>query len=127
MSTNFSKNIAPAVQTEIRLAKDKEVMGNSADAFKHLENAHVLGQESTRWHVKVHCLMLAWAFRQRDLRESIGQIFRIVGAATKTAIGLVPSGNTGGANSSPFKSLAIQAEHQALIRQAKSKHAKRPD
>ncbi|WP_288389267.1 DUF3703 domain-containing protein, partial [uncultured Alteromonas sp.] len=40
---------------------------------------------------------------------------RIVGAATKTAIGLVPKGNTGGTDISPFKRLPISAENQAIL------------
>jgi len=62
--------------------------------FQHLENAHVLGQKSTYWHVKVHWLMLLLAVRNLETKEIFGQIFRMVGAATKTAIGLVPAGNT---------------------------------
>ncbi|ETI62242.1 DUF3703 domain-containing protein [Marinomonas profundimaris] len=119
MISKFSKNIAPDVQSEIALAKELETAGDLAESFHHLENAHVLGQESTWLHVKVHVLMFLWAIRQRDAKECIGQIVRIVGAATKTAIGLVPAGNTGGSNISPFKKLSISPEHQAAIIKAK--------
>jgi len=64
--------------------------------------------------------MLLWAFRNNQLKEIFGQIFRVIGAATKTAIGLVPQGNTGGANVSPFKVLPIKPEYQAIINNAKS-------
>ena len=90
------------------------------EAFEHLENAHVLGQESTYFHVKVHILMFCWAFKQNDLRELLGQTFRIAGAATKTAFGLIPSGNTGGSNVSPFKAMPISADHSDYIARAKS-------
>ena len=89
-------------------------------AFIHLENAHVLGQESTWWHVRVHYLMFLWALDQQNIKEAIGQIIRILGAATKTAIGLVPAGNTGGANISPFKRLPVNPALQAAISKAKS-------
>jgi hypothetical protein len=89
-------------------------------AFMYLERAHVLGQPSTYWHVYVHCLMLAWAFRQRSIRECTGQFLRIVGAASKTAFGFVPSGNTGGSNISPFKVLPVPDDLQALIQRARS-------
>ena len=120
MISKFSKNIAPEVQSQIFLAKELETTGNLSESFHHLENAHVLGQESTWWHVKVHVLMFLWAIRQRDAKECIGQIVRIVGAATKTAIGLVPAGNTGGSNISPFKKLPISPVNQAAIIKAKS-------
>jgi len=38
-------------------------------------------------HVKVHALMLVWASRNRSIKEAVGQVFRIVGAAIKTALG----------------------------------------
>ena len=119
MLSHFSKNIAAAVRSEVTMSKQQEFKGNFKAAFQHLENAHVLGQESTWWHVKVHGLMFCWAVRQLDVKECIGQLIRIVGAATKTAIGLVPTGNTGGSNISPFKRLPIRPEHQLAINKAK--------
>ena len=64
--------------------------------------------------------MLVWATRNGLVREALGQVFRIVGAATKTAFGLVPQGNTGGANVSPFKKMPVSPELAALIQRAKS-------
>lgn len=120
MLTKFSLNIAPFVKAELELATNARQAGNSSLEFGHLENAHVLGQESTYWHVKVHGLMLLWALRNLDLKEIFGQIFRIVGAATKTVFGLVPLGNTGGVNVSPLKRMPIKPEHQIIIDNAKS-------
>lgn len=47
MQQTFTKRVAAYVEFELE------------NAFTHLERAHVLGQESTYWHVKVHVLMLA--------------------------------------------------------------------
>lgn len=91
---------------ELELAVSIEPV-DPARAFHHLERAHVLGQTSTRQHVRVDVAMLRWAIRQRTPREFFGQLLRIVGAAAKTATGLVPEGNTGGANISPFRRLPI--------------------
>ena len=68
--------------------------------------------------------MLIWAIKnantsQWNAGEIAGQLFRIVGAATKTALGLVPIGNTGGANISPFKKLPLDADTAELIAAAK--------
>ncbi|EKE68655.1 DUF3703 domain-containing protein [Gallaecimonas xiamenensis] len=116
MFSRFARNIAPAVKAELALAQQ----AHSAEvAFKHLENAHVLGQGSTWWHMRVHLLMLVWAWRQKDGAELAGQLLRVLGAATKTALGWVPKGNTGGANVSPFKAMPLSPEHQALIDKAK--------
>lgn len=116
---SFTHNIAPHVKAELALADAARKQRNPADEFKHLENAHVLGQESTRWHVTVHWRMLLWGWRQHSMPEIAGQVFRLVGAATKTAIGLIPQGNTGGANVSPFRPMPIPPEHAAKLAQAK--------
>lgn len=120
MNNNFSKNITPFVNSELEFAARARKSGNIFSEFQHLENAHVIGQESTYWHVKVHVLMFLWAVRNAQLKELLGQSFRIAGAATKTAFGLVPQGNTGGANVSPFKVMPIKTEHQVIINNAKS-------
>jgi hypothetical protein len=39
----------------------------------------------------------------------------MLGALTKTPIGLLPEGNTGGANVSPFKSMSISPENKAIL------------
>ena len=120
MRRGFSQQIAPHVEIELANAKRANSAGDTQQEFACLERAHVIGQESTYWHVKVHILMLVWAARNRSAREVFGQVFRIVGAATKTAFGLVPPGNTGGANVSPYKKMPIPPDLAALIQKAKS-------
>ncbi len=114
----FAERIRPFVSAEIDLALQARRRGDAVQAFGHLERAHVLGQASTREHVRVHWAMLRWAIRKRLAREIAGQMFRIVGAATKTAIGLVPTGNTGGTNVSPFKPLPVPPDLAAKIADA---------
>ena len=116
----FTRNIRPYVEEELALARNDRNYGNKAEAFAHLENAHVLGQASTRLHVKVHVQMLLWAVKQGKIGEVFGQLFRIAGAATKTAFGLVPTGNTGGSNVSPFKVMPIKPELDRILKKARS-------
>ncbi len=120
MRGNYTRNVKPAIEAELARAVLARAEGRPDREFTHLENAHVIGQKSTRWHVRVHGLMLVWAIRNRRPREVFGQVFRLVGAATKTAVGLVPEGNTGGANVSPFRAMPIKAEHAEIIRKAGS-------
>lgn len=105
--THFSRRIAPHVDREIAAAQRLDDLGEAAGSFTHLERAHVLGQASTYHHVRVHVLMLFWAMKHRVWKEARGQVLRIVGAATKTVFGWVPTGNTGGTSISPFKPLPI--------------------
>jgi Protein of unknown function (DUF3703) len=110
----FARKIRPFVDAELRAA-----YADAANEFAHLERAHVLGQASTREHVRVHWRMLLWAWRHRDGREFVGQVYRLAGAATKTFVGMVPTGNTGGANVSPVKRMPIDPELEAIIRAAR--------
>ena len=120
MISEFSGNIAPFIHAELNRASIAREKGNISAEFSHYENAHVLGQESTYWHVRVHVLMLNWAIRNCRVKEILGQLFRILGAATKTAFGWVPTGNTGGTNVSPFKSMPIRADLHESISAARS-------
>jgi hypothetical protein len=113
--TRFGRNIRPHVQAELAAAAGCMSRQEFAASFRHLERAHVLGQDSTFEHVRVHCRMLMWSLRRHDLREAAGQIFRIIGATTMTGVGLVPDGNTGGSNVSPFLRMTIPADLAALI------------
>ncbi|MEX1668254.1 DUF3703 domain-containing protein [Zhongshania guokunii] len=119
MASNFTKKITPHVQAELKLAEHARTNSDIATEFSHLENAHVIGQESTYWHVNVHWQMLKWAVRNSGGKEFLGQVLRLVGAAALTAFGLIPQGNTGGANVSPFSVMPIKAEHQTIISKAK--------
>jgi hypothetical protein len=117
--SEFGRRIRPYVEREILAAHQAEARGQPDVAFSHLERAHILGQTSTVEHVRVHCHMFLWGIRQRHVRESLGQLLRIVGAAIGTAFGLVPQGNTGGTNVTSFKSMPIPPELAALIEQAR--------
>lgn len=116
---SYTDNIRPYVEAEINLAEQAHAAGHASKAFTHLENAHVLGQNSTRLHVRTHWLMLRWSVRERQWRELTGQLLRMVGAATKTAVGLVPTGNTGGANVSPFKPMPVKPELAEIMERAR--------
>lgn len=112
---SFARNIRPFVDSELDAARSAEASGAAREAFAHLERAHVLGQASTVQHVRVHVRMFFWALRHRVLREAVGQVMRIVGAATKTVFGWVPTGNTGGANVSPFRRMPIPSDLAVVI------------
>lgn len=116
---SFARNIRPFVEEELKMAIALNAQGQSHFAFTHLERAHVLGQASTSHHVRVHWRMFLWGLQQRNAKECLGQIFRIIGAATKTVFGLVPHGNTGGANVSPFKPMPLPPELEMRIQQAR--------
>jgi hypothetical protein len=118
--SSLAQRIRPHVRSELAASRSAEQLGELSVAFHHLERAHVLAQVSTVEHVLAHWHMLAWAVRHRDWRQLAGQLPRIVGAATKTFVGWVPRGNTGGANVSAFQPMPIAPDLRAIIEQAKA-------
>ncbi len=121
----FARGIGPHVDAELAAARCAMRAGDPKRSFHHLERAHVLGQPSTWQHVRVHVHMLIWGGRTMNAREVLGQLMRIVGAATKTPFGLVPRGNTGGANISLFRPLPLADELEARIAEAKGTRSPR--
>ena len=116
----FTTRIRPGVERELASARAAHLGGDAATAFIHLERAHVLGQASTLLHVRVHWHMLVWGLRERSAREVLGQVLRIAGGALMTPFGLVPTGNTGGANVSPLEPMPIPLDLQRAIDAARN-------
>ncbi len=108
-------NLSEHIQAEITTADALAKSGDTTAAFHHLERAHVLGQASTFEHTRVHWRMFKLGLRTRSPREIWGQIVRIVGAATKTPLGIYPTGNTGGANVWFFKRMPVPDDLRAIL------------
>ncbi len=102
--------IGPAVRAafEAELARAHQAHRNGEPelAWHHLERAHILGQRSTRLHVRAHWQMLRQASARRSVHEIAGQLLRITGAMLLSRI-WIPEGNTGGANVSAFRPMPI--------------------
>lgn len=81
--------------------------GQFAEAFKHLETAHVMGQRFVLPHVQTHWWMLVVGAKRRRPDEVWGQLVRIVLGALGSAVGVVPTGNTGGTDISMFRRLPV--------------------
>ena len=103
------------VDKEIAEADSFYEAGDLVTSFRHLERAHVLGQSVTADHTRVHWRMLKIGWKRGDTREVFGQIIRIIGAATKTALGIYPKGNTGGSNVYFFKPMPIPDDLKAIL------------
>lgn len=109
---NFARRIRPFVSRELAAAWRSP---DPATRIAHLERAHVLGQASTREHVRAHIHMLACAWRRSDVHDVAGQLLRMLGAAAFTGVGMVPAGNTGGARVSAFQRMPIPPDLARLI------------
>ena len=117
--TTFALRIKPSVQAELDAAASAEALGHFYTEFQHLERAHVLGQSATAEHVRVHWRMFRFAVRNRMTGEAFGQAWRLVAAAIFTAFGLVPEGNTGGADVSGFRRMTVPQDLRPIIQAAR--------
>jgi hypothetical protein len=101
------------------LAAARRLMGDRRidQAFVHLERAHVLGQNRVSLHVLTHWHMLRVALLRRDMKAVLGQLARIVLGAIGSAVGAVPSGNTGGTDVSMFRRMPIDPELLSIMQQ----------
>lgn len=104
-----------AFDAEMAAAQDHFKMGRLDQAVYHVEIAHVLGQRYIVPHTRTHWILLKIGFKRRSPGECIGQILRIMIGIIGSAIGIVPVGNTGGANVSMFRRLPIDPTIRHLL------------
>ena len=102
-------------ETEIAQATSLMAKGHLAEAFTHIERAHVIGQACVTPHIRSHWLMLKVECRRRRPVAAFGQVMRIFLGALGSAVGTVPVGNTGGSNISMFTRMPIDAELRDII------------
>jgi hypothetical protein len=104
-----------------RLAADRRAAFVAADdgrldeAWRLLEETHILSQRWAWPHVRSHLDMLRLALRTKDREEMVGQVFRVLVAAPGTVTGKYPEGNTGRANVSATRPMPIPDELAELL------------
>lgn len=84
-------------------------------AMAQLKRAHVLGQLVVWPHVYTHWLMGVVEWRRRRFGAVVGQCIRMLLGVIGSAIGKVPTGNTGDSDISMFLSLPIDPELQQIM------------
>ena len=104
-----------AFSSEIAQAKRLIASGEVDEAFAHLERAHVIGQAFVIPHVTSQWLRFRIEVKRRRLPAVLGQLIRIALGALGSAVGVVPTGNTGGTDISMFKRMPIAPELQQII------------
>ncbi|WP_431903991.1 DUF3703 domain-containing protein [Nonomuraea sp. bgisy101] len=83
--------------------------------WRHLERAHIISQPWPWPHTRNHIAMFALAIAQRDRREAVGQVIRIIVAAPGSALGRYPEGNTGRARVSLTQPMPMPADLAAVL------------
>ena len=105
-------------ETAMAEARAARRAGRLDEAFAHLERAHVMGQFWIGPHLASHWGMLHVGLLRLDPREIVGQVVRLALTIPGTLAGRLPHGNTGGANVSAFRPMAISPELQRVLAEA---------
>lgn len=115
---NMPAKLRPYYQQELTAYHTSWDQGMILQAWQHLERAHILGQPYPLAHTAVHWQMLLFGFKTRDVKEVIGQLPRLLVGGIKSWAGMIPLGNTGGANVPPLKPMPIPDDLQLIIHAA---------
>lgn len=115
MSNNKQMRIVSFLQIEYRDARSATDAGNTEEAWRHLERAHIVAQGMLVPHIYSHWQMLRLAVRTSDVREILGQLTRLVLAPLGNLTGRLPVGNTGRSDVSAFAHMDIPADLQGII------------
>lgn len=118
---NMPKVLYPHYRNELMKATACLEKGYFQECWYHYERAHILGQRWPLQHSYVHWQMLKFGFKIKSTKEVLGQITRLVFGGVKSFIGMVPIGNTGGANVPPLKPMELPADLQVIINNIKVK------
>ena len=104
-----------AWRSENRAATTARRAGDTDREWHHLERAHILSQPLAGLHMRTHAAMLGAALRSRDGHEILGQVLRLLLAVPGSLTGRYPVGNTGGADVSAFKPMAVPEDLRPLL------------
>lgn len=118
MAKDDKARIAAFLANEYSAARLAENAGSAGQAWLHLERAHIVAQSRIWPHCRSHLTMLAMSIRQRDRRETAGQILRLALAPLGNITGRLPIGNTGRSNVSAFAQMDIPPDIQVILNPA---------
>ncbi|MDO6818464.1 MULTISPECIES: DUF3703 domain-containing protein [Flavobacteriaceae] len=116
-NTNIPKGLKEHYDKELNLYRNALNRKDYGIAWKHLERSHILGQSYPYEHTYSHWLMLKFGFRQKNIKEILGQVVRLVVGGWKSFIDYVPVGNTGGANVPPLKRMELPHDLEIILNQ----------
>jgi hypothetical protein len=108
--------VRAAIDRELAAAASAEDHADAPSArWRALERAHILSQPWAWPHTAVHWRMLRLAVGQRDRREALGQVVRLLVAAPGSLSGRYPTGNTGRASAGLLEPMPVPDDLAALL------------
>ena len=76
---------------------------------------HIFLANPGLYNTQVHWLMLKFGIKIKSNREILGQLPRLLVGGIKSFVGIIPVGNTGGANVPPLKRMEIPEDLKKLL------------
>lgn len=117
-NTSIPVSLKPFYENELKLYASEMQKSDLEKAWKHLERAHIIGQQYPYAHSYVHWKMLEFGFKIKNRKEIFGQIPRLLVGGIKSFVGKIPVGNPGGANVPPLKSFPIDDDLLVIFNKA---------
>jgi len=114
-NTTIPKGLKQHYQQELDSYYNALEQHNYDTAWHHLERAHILGQSYPFEHTFSHWLMLKFGLRQKNFKEVIGQLLRLVVGGWKSFIDHVPIGNTGGSDVPPLSRMKLPDDLEKIL------------
>lgn len=115
INTSMPDRLKTHYKNELDYYREELGKGNLQVAWRHLERAHILGQSYPYQHSEVHWMMLRFGLMIKSPKEVLGQIPRLLVGGVKSFVGIIPVGNTGGANVPPLRSMEIPEDLKDLM------------
>lgn len=112
---HMPKGLSHHYKSALMLYRELVAQGQLQLAWNQLERAHVIGQAYPYEHTEVHWMMLKFGWRIKSMREILGQIPRLLVGGVKSFVGVIPVGNTGGANVPALKPMEIPEDVKRLL------------
>ena len=103
-------------QQEVENYKREVSKANLQAAWRHLERAHIIGQAWFKQHTNVHWLMFKYGIKIKNRKEILGQLPRLLVGGIKSFVGVIPIGNTGGANVPPLQAMEIPEDLKKIMK-----------
>lgn len=110
------EGLKPFYERELKAANAAFEKGFYRESWRHLERAHIIGQLYPVAHTITHWRMLRFAIRLKKPQEILGQIPRLLVGGVKSFVGVIPVGNTGGADVPALKLMEIPEDLAFIIR-----------
>ena len=120
-NTTIPKGLKVHYMEELKRYRSFLQNNDLAMAWRHLERMHVLGQSYPFEHTYSHWLMLKFGFKHKNAKEVLGQLLRLGVGGWKSFINHVPTGNTGGSNVPPLKTIELPSDLDAILSQYQAK------